>query len=147
MNVGDVCSRAVVTVKPGDALAEAARELVKHQVGALVVVDPREPERPVGILTDRDVVRGQLARKADLFCLTVGDVMTPRPFTIHRSASLSEAIEFLNEHGVRRAPVVNHLGELLGIVTLDDLLPALSAEIDALAKLLGTQARKEQPAV
>jgi CBS domain-containing protein len=146
MNVGEVCSRIVVISRPGDPLAEAARQMIDRHVGALVVVDPHANLRAVGIVTDRDIVRGQMNRSADLFCLCVVDVMTPHPLLLDESLGISEAVEALNERGVRRAPVIAATGEVVGIVSLDDLLPVLSADLTRLAGLLGSQARLERRA-
>ena len=144
MQAGEVCSREVYIVRPDEPLADAAREMRKRHVGALVVVETRgKLTIPVGIVTDRDIVCGQLARSADLFCLTVGDVMTRNPTLIAETESLSQAIERLSAKGVRRAPVVNDAGDLVGIVSFDDLLPAVAEDLSALARLIGTQSRKE----
>jgi CBS domain-containing protein len=128
-----------------DPLATAAHTLCDEHVGALVVLAHGDPlQRPVGILTDRDVVRGQLGRGADIYCLTVGDVMTPSPLVLPSSMEVSDAIEALGERAVRRAPVVDSTRALMGIVTLDDLLPALAADIHTLARLLGSLAHHER---
>jgi len=145
MKVGEVCSRVVVLAKPGDPLASAARDMLTHDIGALVVVDPHANLRVVGIVTDRDAVSGQLARSADLFCLTVGDVMTPQPLSVPESMDVSEVVEAMNARGVRRAPVVSDSGAIVGIVTLDDLLPVLAEELYELSQLIGTQARRKSP--
>lgn len=128
-----------------DALPGVAKRMLEHRIGAVVVVDrPGPSARPIGIVTDRDVVCGQLNRQADLFCLSVQDVMTPQPTVISADSDLSEAVEKLRSASVRRAPVVDRFGQLIGIVTLDDLLPALAARLNELAGLLGTQARLER---
>ena len=144
MNVGNLCHREVYLVKPGEPLADAAREMQRRHIGALVVVaDLATPMRALGIVTDRDIVCGQFLRQADLRTLTVGDVMTRDPLTLPESASLSAAIAALRSRSVRRAPVVNEAQDVVGIVTIDDLLPAVAAELDALAKLIATQSRHE----
>lgn len=144
MKVGDVCRREVYVVVAEQPLVDAAQEMHKRHVGALVVVDATStPMHPMGIITDRDIVCGQWVQKADLHCLTVADVMTREPWLLAEVCDLSEAIALMCARGVRRAPVVNSGGDLVGIVTLDDLLPAVAAELNALAKLIGTQARKE----
>jgi len=144
MNLGNLCHRQVYLVKPDEPLVDAAREMQRRRIGALVVVaDLATPVRPVGIVTDRDIVCGQLLRKADLRSLDVGDVMTRDPLTLPESTGVSEAIAALHQRGVRRAPVVNEAQDLVGIVTLDDLLPAVAAELNALAKLIGTQSLHE----
>ena len=144
MQVGDICSREVYMVRSEEPLAEAVREMDKRHVGAVVVVDSQaDIVRPIGIVTDRDVVRGQLVRSADLFCLSVGDVMTKTPLTVEESCGVGEAIERMSARNVRRAPVVSSTGDLVGIVTLDDLLPVVAEDLSMLARLLGTQARRE----
>lgn len=119
--------------------------MLESHVGSLIVVESGDAaRRPVGILTDRDIVRGQLRLSADLFCLTVGDVMTPDPLTINANLGVTEAIEALHDRGVRRAPVVDDGGNLLGVITLDDLLPVVASELEELSALIGSQARHEQ---
>jgi CBS domain-containing protein len=143
MNIGDIRSARVVVTYPDQALAEAARSMRESHVGALVVVEADDSQRqPQGILTDRDIVRGQLRKGADLYCLTVGDVMSQDPLCLRTDMSLGEGLEAMNLRAVRRAPVVDRAGSLVGIVTLDDLLPAIAAELRSLAQLMGTQAHR-----
>lgn len=145
MRVRDLYTPAAQVTQPDRPLAEAARTMLESHVGSLIVVEPSGTAyRPVGILTDRDIVRGELKRSADLFCLTVGDVMTADPFTLTAHTESTEAIESLRNWGVRRAPVVDGAGNLLGIITLDDLLPAVAHELEELSTLIGTQARHER---
>ncbi len=147
MRVGEICSRDIRLVSRNQALVEAAREMLAFHVGALIVTDTRDGvRRPIGILTDRDIVRGQLKRAADLFCLSVGDVMTPDPLALTADMDISVAIETLNAKAVRRAPVLDRTGAVIGIVTLDDLLPELAEELRSLASLMGGQAPHEHPA-
>jgi CBS domain-containing protein len=145
MRAGEVCTREVYLTGPGRALAEAAQEMRRRHVGTLVVVKPAGKEvRPVGILTDRDIVCGQLARGADLHCLTVGDVMSTDLTTVGEDDDVAAVIAQLAKAGVRRAPVVNTKGDLVGIVSLDDLLPVLSKQLAGLARLIGMQSRAER---
>ncbi len=141
MRIVEIASAPVLVAYPGQPLAVAAREMRAHGIGALVVVDSHDPrQRPLGILTDRDIVRGQVEGRADLHCLTVGDVMTRDPLTIAAKAELSEAIGALRARGVRRAPVVDDTEGLVGIVTLDDLLPAIARQLNELAGIAVRQA-------
>lgn len=145
MRVRDLYSPGAKITQPAQALADAARAMLESHIGSLVVVtDGEAGRRPIGILTDRDIVRGQLRLSADLFCLTVGDVMTPDPLTIAANTGVTEAIQALRRRGVRRAPVVDACGNLLGMVTLDDLLPTVAHELEELAALVGAQARHER---
>jgi len=144
MEVGDVCSREVYIVRPEEPLADAAREMDRRHIGSVVVVESRDGVvRPVGIVTDRDIVCGQLDRNKELFRLTVGEVMTAGLLTFDESSDTASALKGMSARGVRRAPVVNAAGELVGIVTFDDLLPLVADELTALARLIGTQAHVE----
>jgi CBS domain-containing protein len=144
MRIRDLFSPGAQVARPDQPLAEAARIMIAGHIGSIVAVEGGGTSgRPVGILTDRDIVRGQLRLCADLFCLTVGDVMSRDPLTIAVNAGVTEAVEAMQARGVRRAPVVDGTGDLLGIITLDDLMPAVARELGELATLIGTQARRE----
>ncbi len=145
MNVGKVCRRLLYTVKATEPLATAVAEMRRRHVGTVIVVEPAANRlRPIGILTDRDAVCGQLVRGADLFCLTVGNVMTGNPFTLQEDVDVSTAVRRMSARTVRRAPIVSDGGDLVGIVSVDDLIPVVAAELNALASLLGTQAEHER---
>jgi CBS domain-containing protein len=146
MHVGEVCSREVYMVQPAEPLIEAAREMSRRHVGAVVVVEQRDAVvRPVGIVTDRDVVRAGLKRNAGLADLSVAEAMTRAPLTFDESCTVADAIEQMSARHVRRAPVTGAGGDLVGIVSFDDLLPAVAEELSSLARLIGAQARREGP--
>src|SRR5512146_3017622 len=89
MKNADIATVKVLVGHPDQPLAQAARTMCAESVGALVIVDPEDTrKRPVGILTDRDVVRGQLLKAADLHCLLVRDVMTANTFALSCSLVL-----------------------------------------------------------
>ena len=144
MRIGDVCSRDVHHVTAEAPLLDAVRDMHRHHVGAVIVVDRAGASaRPVGIVTDRDVMRAEITQRADVFTLTVGDVMSVDLLTLSESSELADGIERMRRRGVRRAPVLDPAGVMLGVVTLDDLLPAVAGQLDALARLPGRQARHE----
>jgi predicted transcriptional regulator len=91
-------------------------------------------------VTDRDIVCGQLAQAADLYCLTVGNVMTRDPLTVPAHAGLTDALGAMSQRAVRRAPVVDDAGSLVGIITLDDVLPEIARELNELARIVDSQA-------
>jgi CBS domain-containing protein len=142
MKIAEVCTKPVVIAFPEQALAVAASEMRAHEVGALVVVTPGDMrQRPIGILTDRDIVCGQVNQCADLRCLTVGEVMTRDPLCISAEAELTEALAMLASKAVRRAPVIDGTGALVGIVTLDDIVPALAGQLNELADTVSPRMR------
>lgn len=130
MKLNDIFTRSVVTAKLDDTLAAAALRMKAHNVGDLVVV---EDNRPVGILTDRDLA---LALGANGIGLNdaVGRVMTRRVLAIPEDADVLAATRFIRECGVRRLPIVDKEDRLVGIVSLDDLFAYLCRELFNLAE-------------
>jgi CBS domain-containing protein len=144
MNIGEVCSREVYIVRPAEPLADAVAEMHKRHVGALVVVEEKPDQvRPIGVVTDRDVIRAQVLQGRAPTHLAIADAMTVDPLTLRETCGIAEAIGQMSARGVRRAPVVSESGDLVGIVSFDDLLPVISQQLAGLAKLIGDQARRE----
>lgn len=145
MNIGRIGNREVVSALASDPLSRVARQMCDQHVGMVVVVEERVDKRvPVGIVTDRDIVRAQLQRSTDLFCLSVAQAMTANPLTLLESESMVDAIDRLRARGVRRAPVVDARGALVGVVAMDDLLAAVSEELSGLSRLAASQPERER---
>jgi CBS domain-containing protein len=136
MKVGELCVRNPVTVHRSDELIRAAQLMREKHIGYLVVVDPEladESLRPVGVVTDRDIVIAVVAREADPRALRVGDLMTQNPVTIGVAEPVERALREMRRIGVRRLPVVGQRGELIGVLSLDDVLEVLAGELENLA--------------
>ena len=115
----------------------------EHHVGYVVVIEPDfagSTVRPIGVLTDRDIVVGIVARERDPRSLVVGDVMTENPVVVGQFDSIATAVQEMRRIGVRRMPVVGSVGELIGVLSLDDVLDALAGQLQNLAGAV----RKEQ---
>lgn len=141
MKVGEMCSRGVVTASESASLRDVAGLMAERHVGAVVIV-AKSTHGPVGIITDRDIVRAQLEHVADLSRLRVADVMTKSPLTLTDEEVLEDAIEKLRAHGFRRAPVVNARGDLVGFVSADDLIAEVARQLGTLAGLLQRQSER-----
>ena len=147
MPVGEVCNREVVISDKTMSVVEAARLMRTHHVGDLVVVDEREGRKlPVGIVTDRDIVVEVVAAGVNPDALKVGDIMGPDVATVRESEGLFEALRYMRDKGVRRMPVVDSAGGLVGLLTLDDLLSLLAEEMTELAKLVSQERQREAAA-
>ncbi len=136
MNIGQLCNRNPITVRRSDELIKAAQLMREKHIGYLVVVDPEVAEqslRPVGVVTDRDIVISVIARETDPRALRVGDIMTQQPVTIGAAEPVEKAVREMRRIGVRRLPVVSPRGELVGVLSLDDVLEVLSAELQNVA--------------
>lgn len=146
MNVGKICHRPAVTVSPGEDLTTVARLMRERHVGYLIVVDPKSPQsapKPIGVLTDRDVVVTVLAREANAQTLTAGDIMNSQPITVDETDSLRHALQTMRRAGVRRLPVLGRAGELAGIIALDDIIDLLAGEIEEIAGVIRNEQRIE----
>jgi CBS domain-containing protein len=136
MNVGEMCKKTAVTVRSFDDLSAAAELMRERHIGSLIVVEPGfQPGslKPTGILTDRDIVIAVLARGAEIAGLRVGDVMSSEVRVVQEDAPMEEALREMRRLGVRRLPVVGSQGQLVGIVTLDDILDVLATQLQDVA--------------
>jgi CBS domain-containing protein len=111
-------------------------------VGTLVVVEGDDKRVPLGILTDRDIVLSIVASNPQhLPFLTVGDAMSDNLVTTRDDASPDEALKLMEERGVRRLPIVDGTGTLVGILSVDDVVRFLS---DVLGRIVGLMSREDQ---
>jgi CBS domain-containing protein len=136
MHVGELCNREVIVVERGASVREAASLLRQFHVGDLVVTDERGGQRvPVGIVTDRDITIEVVAMGVNPESVTVGEVMGPDLVAAGDAESVYDVIERMRSNGIRRLPVVDAHGGLIGILSVVDLLEYLSEEITMLAKV------------
>jgi CBS domain-containing protein len=146
MNVSQICNRNVVTIRRSDEIPAAARLMREKHVGYLVVVESDSAgamQRPIGVLTDRDIVVGVVAQDVNPRDLTVGDVMTRNPVVIELTDPIAAAVREMRRIGVRRMPVVGEMGRLAGILSLDEVLDTLSSELQNLAGAVRNERRVE----
>lgn len=146
MTTGEVCTHNVVVTREDENLVDAAKRMRMFHVGDLVVVhDGGDKRVPVGILTDRDIVLSAVASEAaHIHSLLVRDVMRSELVTARDHESLMEALKRMQAHGVRRLPIVSDDGALVGILALDDVVRAVSEELDALVSLMAAEHKHEQ---
>lgn len=134
MNVSDFTWREPVTIDVAETIAAAARRLADHGVGALVVVDG---DRPVGIVTDRDLVVRVLARGASADGRVDG-VMSMGVVALDADDDVEELYAVFGRHAIRRVPVVDH-DQVVGMISLDDAVVSTSGQMAALSGVLSTQ--------
>lgn len=144
MPVSEICNREVVIARCDTSVNEAAKLMRQYHVGDVVVVDEKNGQRiPLGIVTDRDLVVEIMAPGAEQMVVTVGEIMAPQLATVKQDTGVYEAMQYMRGKGVRRMPVVDGKGALVGILTLDDLLALLAEELLALSKLVKNEQKKE----
>jgi CBS domain-containing protein len=145
MSVGQFCNRETVIVRKQDSIVEAAKLMRQHHVGSVIVVeDQAELPKPVGIVTDRDLVLEVLAAEIDPERVTIGDLTSYQLVTANEDDGLWDTIGHMRATGVRRMPVVDHQGQLVGIIAIDDLLEILATELHELTKVIGREYLREE---
>jgi CBS-domain-containing membrane protein len=121
MLVENLMTRQTQACKPGDSLAHAAQLMWDHDCGCVPVCSGDGIQRVVGVITDRDICMGALFQGKALQDLRVSEAMSKALRTCRPSDSLAQAERIMREARVRRLPVVNGDGALLGMVCLADL--------------------------
>lgn len=144
MSIGRFCNREVVVATASTTIPEIARLMRQHHVGDVVIVEdnPNSP-RPLGILTDRDLVVELLACDVALDAVRAGDLMSWELATAREEDSLWETLQIMRNRGIRRMVVVNGKDGLEGIITVDDLLELLAEELILLARIPACQQLRE----
>lgn len=139
MNVCDVASTDVVTAEIDDTVREVSTRMRDTRVGSVVVLDGRG--EPCGIVTDRDLVVYVCDPDRDPDRTTVNDIMAREVVTVAPDVSILEAAAVMAEAKVRRVPVLED-GDLVGIVTLDDLVRQFAGGLEDLASVIGAESRR-----
>ena len=145
--VSDYCNHEPISARRDFSLLDAAGLMRDNHVGCVVVVEENAQgvRRPVGILTDRDIVVGVLAQTdRQLHLVRVDDVMTVNPVIAKESDDLSDTLMTMRANGVRRVPVVSDNGALAGVLSFDDLLDYIEDEVRDLARLVTRERRRER---
>ncbi len=117
--VSDVMREVAVTASESDPLLLAVKLMMDNKISVVLVTD--ETDAPVGILTERDVVKAVDSSGGSVAAMTVGSIMTRSPITITKDASILKAIHIMAKHGIRHLPVVDENGFLEGIVSIRDV--------------------------
>lgn len=145
MNVGQISGGRLVTVSQHTAVAEVARLMTRHHVGAVIVTENADDNSPlVGVITDRDIVDAQLDQAKDLGSLSAEAVMTRKVLTLTREESVEGAIAHMCARGVRRAPIVTGGGVPVGMISTDDLIAQMSFKLFSIAGIVAKQSQKER---
>ena len=129
----------VVTIRPEQSIRDALRVLADHNIGALVAIDPSR--RPVGILSERDVVRAAVRDEA-VFGLTVSQLMTRDVIVGAPGDDLAAVGQTMIQRRIRHLPVVEG-GKLIGMVSIGDVVKAqrdhYQGEVDTLQTIVMEQ--------
>jgi CBS domain-containing protein len=135
MSVGKISTKDVATAIPDETLRQAARRMAARNVGTLVILDSLG--RPSGLVSDRDLMLQVLVEERNPDTTTVSEVMSTPVAAVHENADVDDALREMAACRVRRMPVVDGAGKLVGILALDDVLGFFAKEAADVALLLG----------
>jgi CBS domain-containing protein len=143
MNLMQICTDEVVTVRHGATIIDAARLMRDKHVGTVVAISDMLPPGPVGILTDRDIVIRAVAFAGEKTLLTVDQVMSHELVFAPGSTGVHEALRLMREKGVRRLLVTGESGALKGIVSFDDIVMLFAEELTDMARAMAAGMQRE----
>jgi CBS domain-containing protein len=136
--VRDVMSKDVRVVRPDTSVKEIVATMNKFGIGSIIVV---QGSRPVGIITERDILRRQVEPCLAPEVLTARQIMTSPLITIGETASIEEAAKLMAKKKAKRIPVMNN-DKLVGIITYTDIVFKVPAMLTILEELVRPQHRK-----
>lgn len=140
MSIENMCATEVDTISADESARTAASRMRDHLIGCLVVCDV--DQRPIGMLTDRDLATRIIAAGRNAMETSVAEVMTRWPRCIEADSTLEQALSAMQRVPCRRVPVVDDEGKLTGLVTLDDVLGQVARQFGQIGSLV----RQESPA-
>ena len=137
MTVNAICNHNVATIERRAGVVDAAARMRAEHVGDLIVVEQRAGRRvPVGILTDRDIVVAVVAKGVPPGDVTVGDAMSAELVKIKKDNGIEHALREMRRVGVRRAPVVDDNDDLVGVLSIDDVIDHLAVQLGHIADVI-----------
>lgn len=141
MKVIDMAVHEVATITADKSICDCAKQMRLEHVGSLVVVT--DDQTPLGMITDRDIAIEVVARNLDPMKLTVQDVMTTPVVTASPNESMVVALARMREFGVRRLPIIDDEGKLVGVISNSNLVEELSALLDSLVRNIHSSKTRE----
>ena len=132
MIVRDIMSRNVKTVRPDDTALDAVRKMNKFRIGSVIVVNSG---RPVGIITERNILQDIVEPRHDPATVKAKDIMTRPLITIDSHTAVDEAAKIMATKTIKTLPVVDK-DKILGIVTSSDIVRNSPTQLSILDELL-----------
>jgi CBS domain-containing protein len=142
MRAGELCVRDVVTALSDETVVDVARRMASLDVGDVIVIEERigRLPRPIGIVTDRDLVVHVLARPERVpATTTLADIIQRELVTAGEDDDVQPVLDKMRAHVIRRIPIIDRDGGLQGVLSIDDVIGMLRADIETATKLLDIQ--------
>jgi CBS domain-containing protein len=120
MKVKDVMTPNAKAIWLTESLADAAKLMWENDCGVLPII--KDGRRVVGLITDRDICMGSMMRDTNPSGISVEEVMTGQVYAVNPEDNIDQALQVMQQHQVRRLPVINPEGELEGILSMNDIV-------------------------
>jgi len=133
--VRDIMTKTLRTVKPNSSVLDAVQKMNKFNIGSILVVDGR---KPVGIVTERDILRRVVELSMEPSIVKVSDIMSHPVITINPDATIEEAARLMTVRQIKKLPVVEEDG-VVGIITTMDIMKAAPRMMDLFGELSQTR--------
>lgn len=140
MTIYTVCQTNVVHVSPESTIAFVAALMKEKNIGCVIIT---EEHKPIGIVTDRDLALRNHLSIEEKETAHISTIMTPEVMTIRKDTGIFEAVQVMKSSRVRRLPVVDMGGRLVGLITVDDIIRLLARELGEIARVIG----RESPSI
>jgi CBS domain-containing protein len=139
MIMSELCRGELVQILEGESLQAAAQLMDERSVGCLVVMDRTIESKPIGIITDRDIVIKAAANNLDMRQAKVESLLASLPISVELNTSAEDALKLMEERRIRRILVVDSHGKALGLVSMDDLICVIADQLMGIARLISVQ--------
>lgn len=121
MKVKDLMSKNPAVATPDMTLAKVARMMADEDVGAIPVVENKDSQKVVGMITDRDITTRAVALEKNPLMMKAADIMSSGVVTVRIDDDIKDVARLMEKNQVRRLPVIDELGKVCGIVAQADL--------------------------
>lgn len=143
MPIQDLCSKNLVCVNKNASLKYAALLMKNHHVGGLIVIESDGVRKPIGVITDRDIVLNMVSDEKSTDT-KVADAMSSDLMTVNKEMGIADVIDQMENAGVRKMVVIDKAGNACGLVTSDDILQLLAREMYGIGRLVERQVEIER---
>ncbi len=133
MSLKPLMTKEITSLPSSATVLDAAKYMTDMNVGSVIVM---KGDAISGILTDRDIVTKVLAEGKDPKVTKIGEIMISPVVTISEDKDIADVTGLISAHGIRRLPVVDVNGKLVGVIALDDVLIVLGQEMQNIAAVL-----------
>lgn len=138
--VKEIMSTPPITCSPEDSVKEVIKKMIKYNIGSVVIV---KDKKPVGIITERDIVRRYLSKRLNLFT-KAKSIMSSPVNVVKEDTKVLDAAKLMVDYGIKKLPVINEKGEIVGLISESDIVRNANSIIDVLKEISETKFNPEE---